>query len=60
MKIIKLISKLQSDPDNVKNYRDIIKLYREYGKLNEANAFEYLVNKNFKNDKSNNSNSDEK
>ena len=54
------MSKLQSDPDNVKNYRDIIKLYREYGKLNEAEAFEYLVNKNFKNDKSNNTNPDEK
>jgi len=52
------MSKIQDKPDKIKNYRNIAKLYMELGKLNEAEAFEYLIDKKFKNDQTNNSNSD--
>jgi intergrase/recombinase len=43
MELLNLYAEVQSNPRNTNAYRSIIKYYRKRGMLNEASAFEMLV-----------------
>lgn len=55
--IIEIIAELQANPKNLQAYRKIIKYYLSHNRKDEAEAFEYLIEKKYG---SNNSNIDEK
>lgn len=57
MKILNLYANLQINPRNKECYRQIVEFYKSLNMLNEANAFEKLIEKKF-ND--NSTHSDEK
>lgn len=52
--IVEIISELQSNPKNLQAYRKLIKFYYSCGKKDEAEAFQYLIEKKYGSNSSDN------
>lgn len=53
MILLKLIAELQANPRNINVLRELAKHYQNKGMKNEADAFNYLIEKKYETDSSN-------
>jgi len=47
MKLTEIIAEIQDNPNNVSAYRQLIEHYKDCNRIEEASAFEYLLEKKY-------------